>query len=43
MAKEKYVTAEIDVHVFETEDVIMTSGNYDNFNPDPNEGGPVGG
>lgn len=40
MAKEKYVTAEIDVHVFEAEDVITTSGN---FNPDPHEGNPVGG
>lgn len=43
MAKEKYVTAELDVHVFEAEDVIMTSGNYDNFDPDPHEGNPVGG
>lgn len=28
MNKEKYETAEIDVHVFEAEDVITTSGGY---------------
>lgn len=38
MKKEAYETAEIDVIVFHTEDVIITSTK---FNPDPNEGGPV--
>ena len=38
--KEKYEIAEINVHVFEAEDVITTSGV---FNPDKHEGNPVGG
>ena len=39
MKKEAYEIAEIKVHVFEAEDAITTSGN---FNPDKHEGDPVG-
>lgn len=40
MEREAYEIAELNVHVFEAEDAIATSGI---FNPDPHEGNPVGG
>lgn len=40
MKKETYEIAELDIIVFKSEDIIMTSGKFD---PDPNEGNPVGG
>lgn len=40
MKKETYEIAELDIIVFKSEDIITTSGEFD---PDPNEGNPVGG
>lgn len=42
MKKETYEIAELDIIVFKSEDIITTSGEGE-FEPDPNEGNPVGG
>ena len=46
MKKETYEIAELDIIVFKSEDIITTSDEFDpegEFEPDPNEGNPVGG